>query len=460
MITAEKKQIILVPPHPLSMMITDDDDDDVDHRVHEVLRKEHAHDGEEDYEDVITIRLKKHSHKIRKPKVIAPLNTDINFDKLLPRFKPRTRYGAAAAAKHAHDHPADEPPPKGIHYHEHVHENFSWHAIEQRHDDVAQQKLKRNIHPVFNQHNCGSCWAVSFANTMSDCVMIGAKLDYNPMISISQCMACYPQSKCQGGNPAALAKAVESGGVSDISCMDYSWCENSESCNSTDASGHFRAEDHSTKVPSQCQCFFGGMKRLYYIDKGTDHIAISDALPIETFRQTVKSHILDHGPVVGGYVVLRDFLSGDFVEHNGGVYLDRATYSRSGRITFSDRTSSLKRQMGLHAVSIVGWGVANNILYDTDKIGPVPFWWCRNSWGTDWGDEGYFKCAMYPFNKTAQFDKLIRTRDGGMIGGMIMIRCSRGPVKREFNSIPAHVMAERAERFLSKRAQRGGASRR
>jgi hypothetical protein len=37
--------------------------------------------------------------------------------------------------------------------------------------------------------------------------------------------------------------------------------------------------------------------------------------------------------------------------------------------------------MGGHAVIIVGWGIENEVGY----------WICKNSWGTGWGEEGFFK---------------------------------------------------------------------
>jgi len=37
-----------------------------------------------------------------------------------------------------------------------------------------------------------------------------------------------------------------------------------------------------------------------------------------------------------------------------------------------------------HAVTVVG--------YNTD--GPIPYWIVRNSWGADWGEEGYVKIMM------------------------------------------------------------------
>ena len=35
------------------------------------------------------------------------------------------------------------------------------------------------------------------------------------------------------------------------------------------------------------------------------------------------------------------------------------------------------------AVRILGWGI--------DEQSKTPYWLCSNAWGSDWGDNGYFR---------------------------------------------------------------------
>lgn len=275
---------------------------------------------------------------------------------------------------------------------------------------------------------------------MSDCFVVSGAVGWGPSISPTYIMAMTPQnngnSQCKGGDPAGVIKYLEDKGVADYSCVDYSWCSGSKLCTSLPSEQHFNAKDFASQLNAKippAACYFGGIKRwMYKLDKGSDVFYINEKSPIEVFRNTVRSHILDYGPIIGGYVVLANFMTGNFTDPNlnGGVYFERADYNnyrRGDTLKFSDEMT--KDTSGLHAVSIVGFGIARNILYDTDKRGDVPYWHCRNSWGTNWGNEnGYFKIAMYPYNKTAQFDKQVVTKLG-KIGGVILIRATKRPTQ-------------------------------
>lgn len=285
------------------------------------------------------------------------------------------------------------------------------------------------------------CWAVSFSTTMSDCLVASGAVTWRPGISPTFCMACYPQGRCKGGFPAKLAEDIEQNGVADQTCMDYSWCANNSGC-SGKPSEHLSA-NVVAQVP-ECGCMVNTDKYFYHIDRGTDMISITDDLPQDKYFEDLKSHIMTYGPVIGGYAVLNNFLKGEFTKSNGGVYFDRADYGNmkpNGDLFFSNTVKQSSNIGGLHAVSIVGWGVAKNILYDNDHRGDVPFWHCRNSWGPKWGDRGYFKIAMYPYNQTAQFDKEVAVRVKNSpravrIGGVCLIRATKPPIIKNLQEIP------------------------
>jgi len=79
---------------------------------------------------------------------------------------------------------------------------------------------------------------------------------------------------------------------------------------------------------------------------------------VTTDAKTIKDALYKNGPVYVGFAVYSDFSY-----YNGGVYRYASGYLR-----------------GYHAVCVVGW--------DDTKDGGA--WYVKNSWGTGWGDNGYF----------------------------------------------------------------------
>lgn len=73
----------------------------------------------------------------------------------------------------------------------------------------------------------------------------------------------------------------------------------------------------------------------------------------------IKQAIKNYGPVTVYVAVFEDFY-----DYAGGIY-----------------TSTYGDYLGLHAVSIVGYDDNNQ------------YWICKNSWGTGWGESGYFRIA-------------------------------------------------------------------
>jgi C1A family cysteine protease len=78
-------------------------------------------------------------------------------------------------------------------------------------------------------------------------------------------------------------------------------------------------------------------------------------------RDALKQAIYSYGPAMGVMQVFTDF---HYYSENSGIYM----HSYGGR-------------EGNHAILIIGWDDANGC------------WICKNSWGTGWGERGYFRIA-------------------------------------------------------------------
>ena len=83
----------------------------------------------------------------------------------------------------------------------------------------------------------------------------------------------------------------------------------------------------------------------------------------------IKAEIYKFGPIVTGYTVYTDFMQPSPNNPSWATGI----YQYDGRSSVD----------GGHAVTMVGWG--------TDASDGRTFWIIRNSWGSAWGEEGYFR---------------------------------------------------------------------
>lgn len=354
------------------------------------------------------------------PITIPPLNTDIRFSEVLPSFDIRKHPGLSAIDTTT------------------LPEEFSWGIIK----NTDSEKIKNKKHLITkpqNQMLCGSCWAISIAGVVSDNFVVTEVTKYNPEISTTYALSTYPQGKCQGGNPAQLLTDISKNGIASDRCVDYSWCAEYKGCNAG-AEGHFQADAKtlSNLIPDGKSCYFPTDEHLLYKINPPEVSSVNSDSDIEAHVNNVKKHIYTRGSVSAGFIVLNNFMSGAFTHVNGGVYLENCDYNnmRNGVFTFNDSIVSKENYMGCHAIAIIGWGIEKGVVVDNKGTKKdVPYWHCRNSWTSKWGDNGYFKMAMYPYNKVVQFDRLVSISGAGGIGGIAMFNVTNGPVKGNFQKI-------------------------
>jgi len=86
-----------------------------------------------------------------------------------------------------------------------------------------------------------------------------------------------------------------------------------------------------------------------------------------TREEAIRQDIFQFGPIVTSFIVYPDFY-----EYN----------PNSGNGIYTHIPSKSDVPVGGHAVEIIGWGTSNE---------GIPYWWIKNSWGKDYGINGYFR---------------------------------------------------------------------
>jgi len=196
----------------------------------------------------------------------------------------------------------------------------------------ARDQWKGLIHPVRDQQRCGSCWAFSASEVLSDRVAI-ATGKVSPVLSAEDMVSCDAgDDGCDGGElPKAWDYLVHTGLVTD-SCLPYT------------AGG-----GHAPECPTQCVD-----SEPFKRTKAKNSYAIVG-------EANMQKDLLMNGPIQVGFMVYPSFMS-----YHKGIY---------------HKHINEDKPEGGHAVKIVGWG----------HIHKREYWMVANSWGPSWGEHGLFK---------------------------------------------------------------------
>uniref|UniRef100_A0A914MYI3 Peptidase C1A papain C-terminal domain-containing protein n=1 Tax=Meloidogyne incognita TaxID=6306 RepID=A0A914MYI3_MELIC len=217
-------------------------------------------------------------------------------------------------------------------------------------------ECKDVIDTIQDQSACGSCWAVSSASVMQDriCISTGGELKVN--ISSEDILSCEKTSYgCYGGYPEEAFKFWQEKGV----CTGSGYSDH-EGCKPYPFPPN--PDEYMYSTP-RCKrrCENRKYKTKYNKDKhyGQEPVSLQDSNETDIMKA-----IIEGGPVEANFIVYYDFFS-----YSEGVY----------------EAGDGEEMAGGHAIRIIGWGHHNK----TD----TPYWLIANSWGDQWGENGYFKIA-------------------------------------------------------------------
>jgi len=205
------------------------------------------------------------------------------------------------------------------------------------------------LHPIRDQQQCGSCWAFSGAEVMSDRFAIASNGSVNVVLSPESLVSCDKTDMgCGGGMLDTEWAYLVSTGVPTDACFPYS---------------------AGTGVAPACQtkCADGSSYKTY---------KASDSFHLATVED-IQAELLKNGPLQAAFLVYKSFLN-----YKSGIY-------NKHWWQFFDQ------ELGGHAVKLVGWGEENG----------TPYWIVANSWGTSWGEDGYFRIARG--HNVCQFESMI-----------------------------------------------------
>jgi putative hemolysin len=223
---------------------------------------------------------------------------------------------------------------------------------------------------VKNQGSCGSCWAFSAVGVVEAMYNIGTNnpnldLDLSEEYLVSDCLSGHT---CCGGWMSTALTFVRDTGIPDEACLRYvdgSSCTCSGGiCNSNCT---YRTGGRCSDATCSARCS-DWQSRLRTID------AVGGVYPSQS---QIKQSVVDNGPITVAMGILK---SGDYWD--GDIY--RCT----------DDTSVN------HGVVIVGYN---------DAGGSGGYWIVKNSWGSGWNGNGYFKvgygeCAIEQYAVYAYLD--------------------------------------------------------
>jgi len=221
-----------------------------------------------------------------------------------------------------------------------VPQNFDWND-------------SNKVSPVKNQNSCGSCYAFASVGMYEARARVQTDNQWQPLFSEQEIVSCSAYSQgCNGGFPYLISKYAQDFGIVDTSCMAY---------NASDV------ECTSEYLDNSCFRY-----------KVADYGYVGDHYGGAT-EYLIRKEVFENGPIAVSMDAncLHDYDSGVWIQPGNTETCDDAPVNGETSLRYDPY------EYTNHVVLITGWG------WDSET--GLPFWNVKNSWGTDFGENGYFR---------------------------------------------------------------------
>ncbi|XP_069184866.1 tubulointerstitial nephritis antigen-like [Procambarus clarkii] len=253
--------------------------------------------------------------------------------------------------------------------------------IPRQFDARNKREWQGRVSGVSDQGWCGASWAFSTLGVTQDRLSIESLGNETVRLAPQHLLSCdrRGQSGCQGGHVDRAWQYLRRFGVVNEECYAYE----------SGTTGQLP----TCRVPPNANLFSLRCSNNEVVYQRRDLYKTEPAYRISGKETDIQWEILTNGPVQAIMRVQKDLFM-----YQSGVY---------------SSTGLAGQETATHSVRIIGWGEDNFL-----GSFPVKYWLVANSWGTDWGERGFFRIVRgYNESDIETFVIAVRARLGSYARG-------------------------------------------